>query len=916
MTKKMVYTFGAGEAEGNSTMKNLLGGKGSNLAEMCNIGLPIPAGFTITTEVCIDYYKNNKQLPKELLKEVESAIKYTEKIMGSEFGNPENPLLLSVRSGARKSMPGMMDTVLNLGLNDKIVDGFIKKTNNPRAGLDSYRRFIQMYGDVVLGIEHDLFENKLEEIKIKKSVKDDTGLSEEDLKTLIEEYKKIVKAETGNDFPEDPMDQLWGSIMAVFNSWNTNRAIKYRQLNHIPDDWGTAVNVMAMVFGNMGWNSGTGVAFTRDPATGENKFYGEYLRNAQGEDVVAGTRTPQPINTSDKTSSDQEALEEIMPEPYKQLIDIRDKLEKHYKEMQDIEFTIQDKKLWMLQTRTGKRTGFAAVRIAVEMVEEGLISKEEAILRVDPDGITQLLAPVFDDIKKSEMLDEGGLLAKGLKAGPGAATGRVVFTAKEAEQIYNDNKKDKDKSMLILVRHETSPEDIGGMVISQGILTAKGGMTSHAAVVARGMGIPCVAGCEALRIDYKNKTLKVGDQTIKHGDWISIDGFTGEVILGKIPTKQSEIIQVLIEKTKKPEDSYIFNLYSSFMGWAEKYRDMGVRTNADTPKDSAIARAFGAEGIGLCRTEHMFFDEERINSMREMILSNSEEDREKALAKLLPYQKEDFYGILKAMEGLPVTIRALDPPLHEFLPQDEKSIKKVADIMGIDPEAIISKIKSLHEINPMLGHRGCRLGIAYPEITRMQAQAIFEATCELTKEGHEVLPEVMIPLISTVNELKLQKELVKEEADKAMEKYGVKIDYLIGTMIEIPRACITADEVAEEAEFFSFGTNDLTQMAFGFSRDDIGSFLPMYIDNKILPYDPFERIDEEGVGYLVKLAVEKGRKVKEKLKIGVCGEHGGEPNSVRFFHKTGLNYVSCSPRRVPVAILTAAQEGLKKKLNK
>ncbi len=916
MSKKWVYTFGDGKAEGNSTMKNLLGGKGSNLAEMCNIGLPIPAGFTITTEVCTQYYKNSRNLPDELKSQVISAIRHTEQIMKAEFGDPANPLLLSVRSGARASMPGMMDTILNLGLNDEIVKGFIKKTDNPRAGWDSYRRFIQMYSDVVLGVEHSSFEHLLDDIKKSRGVKIDTELEVEDLINLVDNYKKIVIKETGQEFPSDPDTQLWGAIKAVFDSWNTKRAIKYRTINHIPDEWGTAVNVMAMVFGNMGWNSGTGVAFTRNPATGENKFYGEYLRNAQGEDVVAGIRTPQPVNESDKTSKEQESLEKALPGSYKQLMEIRDKLEKHYREMQDIEFTVQEGKLWMLQTRNGKRTGFAAVRIAVEMAEEGLISIEDAVLRVEPEGIIQLLAPVFDDTKKAKMLDDHKLLAKGLNAGPGAAAGRVVFTARDAEVTYQKYRGDSDKSMLILVRHETSPEDIGGMVISQGILTAKGGMTSHAAVVARGMGIPCVAGCEALQIDYRKKEINIQGKIIKEGDWISIDGFTGEVILGKIPAKQSEIIQVLVDKTKKPEESYIYQLYYKFMGWAEKYRDMGVRTNADTPRDSAVARAFGAEGIGLCRTEHMFFEEERINSMREMILSDSTENREKALAKILPYQKQDFYGILKAMEGLPVTIRTLDPPLHEFLPQDAESIRKVASIMNVSPEKITAKVKSLHEINPMLGHRGCRLGIAYPEITAMQARAIFEAACELTKEGYKVYPEVMIPLISTLNELRLQKSIVIDEAIKAMSKYGVEIEYLVGTMIEIPRACLTADEIAGEAQFFSFGTNDLTQMTFGFSRDDIGSFLPQYLEQKILPCDPFARIDETGVGKLVQMGVEKGRMINEKLKIGVCGEHGGEPNSVRFFYRTGLNYVSCSPRRVPVAILTAAQEGLKRKLGK
>jgi len=910
MTKR-VYLFGAGKADGNTKMKNLLGGKGANLAEMSNIGLPVPAGFTITTDVCTEYNAAGQALPKALIPEVQEGLKHTERIMEARFGDKENPLLLSVRSGARVSMPGMMDTILNLGLNDETVLGFIAKTDNPRAGWDSYRRFIQMYGNVVQHIDSKLFEKALSAMKQAKGVANDTDLDVADLQELVNQFKQIVRQETGKPFPQDPEDQLWGAIEAVFDSWNTNRAKIYRKLNHIPDEWGTAVNVMAMVFGNMGWDSATGVAFTRNPATGENKFYGEFLRNAQGEDVVAGVRTPQPINEESKTGAAHETLEQEMPTLYQQLRDIRDKLEVHYKDMQDVEFTIQQKRLWMLQTRTGKRTGFAAVRIAVDMVDEGLITPEEAVLRVEPDSIVQLLAPVFDQDEKQKALGENRVLAKGLNAGPGAGAGKIVFSAQAAENMHN-----KGEKALILVREETSPDDIGGMAISRGILTAKGGMTSHAAVVARQMGTPCVAGCDALQIHEDKGIMKVGERVLKQGDWLSIDGFTGEVLEGQIAVKPSEIIQVLVDKAIAEKDSPIFQTYKRFMTWAEKHRDMGVRTNADKPGHAAIARAFGAEGIGLCRTEHMFFEDDRISAMQEMILSSSLEEREKALAKLLPFQKADFRGILKAMQGLPVTIRTLDPPLHEFLPKSKEKIAEVAGNLGVSQEALQSKIRQLHELNPMLGHRGCRLGMSYPEITRMQARAIFEAACELTREGYEVYPEVMIPLISTVQELSEQKELVIEEAEKAMAHYGVKVKYLVGTMIEIPRAALLADEIALEAEFFSFGTNDLTQMTFGFSRDDIGSFLPTYLEKKILPYDPFARLDEKGVGQLVRMGVEKGRKGREHLKIGVCGEHGGEPHSVRFFYHAGLNYVSCSPRRVPVAILAAAQEGLKKKLKK
>ncbi len=889
MSGKYVYKFGDGNSEGKADMKILLGGKGANLAEMSNLGIPVPAGFTISTEICAEYYVNKGKYKDEVVKQVQEGVAHIEKVMGADFGDNKNPLLVSVRSGAPASMPGMMDTVLNLGLNEDTVQGIINKSGNERFGWDSYRRFIQMYGDVVMEMkpeskeEEDPFEIIIQEMKDKKGVETDTELSAGDLKELVSQFKNAIKERTGKDFPTDPWEQLWGAVNAVFTSWNNPRAMTYRKLNSIPAEWGTAVNVQAMVYGNMGDDCATGVAFTRDPATGEKKFYGEYLINAQGEDVVAGTRTPQPVNESTKTSSDQMALEAIMPEPYKELDRIYNKLEDHYKDMQDIEFTIQKGKLWMLQTRNGKRTAEAAVRIAVEMVQEGLIDKKTAIMRVEPNQIDQLLHPTFDPKAHKKVV------AKGLPASPGAATGRMVFHADDAEEWSEKGEK------VILVRIETSPEDIGGMNVAEGILTSRGGMTSHAAVVARGMGTCCVAGCGALKIDYKAKTMIVDGKTFNEGDWISLDGSKGEVIDGKVATVTPELS----------------GNFGELMTWADEYRTMNVRTNADTPHDSDVARNFGAEGIGLCRTEHMFFEGDRIKAVREMILANDEAGRRAALEKLLPYQRDDFYGIFKAMHDLPVTIRTLDPPLHEFLPHETDSQQEMADEMGLTLEEVIAKVDSLMEFNPMLGHRGCRLGISYPEITEMQARAIMEAACQLTKEGVKVYPEIMIPLIGTKAELSNQKAVVKRVAEDVIKETGVKVDYMVGTMIEIPRAALTADEIAEEAEFFSFGTNDLTQMAFGYSRDDAGKFLAEYTEMGILPEDPFQVLDQDGVGQLVVMAVEKGRKTNPKLKIGICGEHGGEPKSVAFCHRVGMNYVSCSPYRVPIARLAAAQEALR-----
>jgi len=901
--KKYVYFFGKGKAEGSADMKNLLGGKGANLAEMTNLGIPVPAGFTISTDVCTYYYDNKNTYPKTLEDDVEKALRYVEGIMGAKFGEGNNPLLASVRSGARVSMPGMMDTVLNLGLNDITVQGVIKQTSNERFAYDAYRRFVQMYGDVVLGLkpknkdEHDPFEVIMDKVKKEKGIELDVDLTAEDLKKLVSLFKKEIKSKTGSDFPEDPMQQLWGAIGAVFGSWNNERAIAYRSINNIPGGWGTAVNVQAMVFGNMGENSGTGVAFTRDPATGEKKFYGEYLIDAQGEDVVAGTRTPQSI----------EKLEKDLKEPYDELLKIYKRLEKHYRDMQDMEFTIQNGKLWMLQTRTGKRTGIAAIKIAVDMVNEGLISEEEALARIDPEQLNQFLRPIFDLDEKKDAVKEGKLLAKGLNAGPGAACGKVVFNAEDAEEWAARGEN------VILTRIETSPEDIKGMNAAVGILTQRGGMTSHAALVARQMGKVCVAGCGALEIDYADRKMAVKGKEIKEGDYISIDGSTGEVIEGRINTRPSEVLQVLIEKKLDPKKSEIYQLFDKLMKWADKRRKLRVRTNADQPDQAAKAIAFGAEGIGLCRTEHMFFGEDKISAMREMILADDEKGRRKALDKLLPIQRKDFAGIFRVMDGLPVTVRTLDPPLHEFLPHGEKEIEELASIMNVSKEKLCSKIDSLKEINPMLGHRGCRLGIVYPEITEMQARAIFEAACEVKKEGVDVKPEIMIPLVGHVNELRSQVKLVRETAEDVMRKNNVKIDYLAGTMIELPRAAITADEIAEVAEFFSFGTNDLTQTTYGLSRDDAGNFLVHYYEKGILKDDPFQTIDQSGVGELVKMGVEKGRKTKKDLKIGICGEHGGEPRSVEFCHRIGLDYVSCSPFRVPIARLAAAQAALKDK---
>jgi len=883
-------------------MKDLLGGKGANLAEMTNMGIPVPPGFTITTEVCRKYYEGKKELPPGVIQQVKEAVGKLEEIMGLKFGDTEKPLLLSVRSGARVSMPGMMDTVLNLGINEKIVEGLIERTEDPRFAWDSFRRFVQMYGDVVLGLkpenkdEIDPFEEIMEKMKGDKGVTLDTQLDADDLKELSVRFKRAINEKLGLEFPTDPWKQLFGAISAVFGSWMNYRAKKYREINDIPSEWGTAVNIQTMVFGNMGDNCATGVAFTRDPSTGERIFFGEYLTNAQGEDVVAGTRTPYQVtlegsrrwarsNEIDEGRRKKEypSLEELMSENYRQLVDIYTRLEEHYKDMQDIEFTIQDNKLWLLQTRTGKRTAAAAVKIAVDMVDEGLINRSEAVKRIDPDHLDQLLHPAFNDKLEKEVV------AKGLPASPGAATGRVVFNAEDAEEWAGRGEN------VILVRIETSPEDIGGMKSAQGILTSRGGMTSHAAVVARGMGKCCISGCGALRIDYEKRKIRVNGQMISEGDWLSLNGSTGEVILGKLATIPPKI----------------GGDFARLMSFADEIRRLGVRTNADTPEDALKAREFGAEGIGLCRTEHMFFEGDRIKAMREMILANELEGRKKALQKLLPMQREDFYGIFMAMEGFPVTIRLLDPPLHEFLPHEEETQAEIAKELGLSIEEVRSRTASLSEFNPMLGHRGCRLGITYPEITEMQSRAIFEAACRLVKEGISVVPEIMVPLVGTSGELNLQKEVIDRVAREVMTETGTDLDYLVGTMIEIPRAALTADEIARSADFFSFGTNDLTQMTFGYSRDDSGSFLPEYVDRSILPHDPFKVLDREGVGQLVEMGTKKGRSINSKLKIGICGEHGGEPSSIEFCNSVGLDYVSCSPFRVPVARLAAAHAVLK-----
>jgi pyruvate,orthophosphate dikinase len=912
---KYVYFFGAGTAEGNGKMKELLGGKGANLAEMCLIGLPVPAGFTITTEVCTYYYQHNKQYPPELKEQVDEALRKTEQVMGARFGDSKNPLLVSCRSGARVSMPGMMDTVLNIGLNEATLRGLIESTGNERFAWDSYRRFIQMYGDVVLDLkpasktEIDPFEKIMEELKHERGVHLDTELTVKDLQELVRRFKKAVKERKGKDFPEDPMEQMWGAIAAVFNSWNNERAIVYRRQYGYPHDWGTAANICSMVFGNMGEDSGTGVAFTRDPATGENVFYGEYLLNAQGEDVVAGIRTPKKIAE----------LKKEMPDVYRQLEEIRVKLERHYRDVQDIEFTIQKGKLWMLQTRNGKRTGFAGVRFAVEFCEEGLITKEEALSagRIPPDDLNQLLQPIFDPEAKRK----AKVIAKGINAGPGAASGKIKFFADDAEQHVAKHKKDgvvPPEERVILVRRETSPEDIRGMQAADGILTAFGGASSHAALVSRQMGKVCVVGCQDLQIDYNARTVTVKGKVYREDDYLSIDGFTGEVMEGRVATRPSEVVQVLIEKTLKPEQSKVYQQFAKLMQWADEFRKLRIRTNADKPDQAAMALAFGAEGIGLCRTEHMFFD--HIEPMQEMILAETPEARRAALAKLLPIQRQDFYGIFKAMDGYPVTIRTLDPPLHEFLPNPEKDgdqyevkVKSVAKALGVSPEQVKARIKALHEQNPMLGFRGCRLGIVYPEITEMQARAIFEAACDAAKEGIRVEPEVMIPLVGFPAELKAQARIVRDTAEKVFAEKGVRVNYLVGTMIELPRACIAASEIAKEAEFFSFGTNDLTQTGLGMSRDDYGPFIRVYTENDIIPRDPFQTIDFDGIGGLMQIGVERGRKTRTDLKIGICGEHGGDPDSVKFCHRIGLNYVSCSPLRVPIARLAAAQAALEKK---
>jgi pyruvate, orthophosphate dikinase len=901
--QKNIYSFGGGKAEGKASMRDVLGGKGAGLHEMTRIGVPVPPGFTITTDVCRYYYAHRRQYPKGFESEVDAALAGLEKRSGRRFGDAENPLLVSVRSGARESMPGMMDTVLNLGLNDQTVQGLIQRTQNPRFAYDSFRRFVQMYTGVVLGLkpkdrnEEDPFAAILDAKKKRRGVRFDTELTAEDLKQVVVAFKAEIKGRLGKEFPEDPRDQLWGAIGAVFGSWNNDRAIAYREHYHIPHQWGTAVNVQTMVFGNLGEKCATGVAFTRNPATGEREFYGEFLVNAQGEDVVAGVRTPRPIAE----------LKTVMPRAYTELEKVARILEKHYRDMQDIEFTVEDNKLWMLQTRAGKRTGFAAVRIAVDMVEERIINKNEALLRIEPDHLNQLLRPIFDNQDKEQAASQGRVLARGLPAGPGAATGRIVFHAEEAVEWK------KKGERVVLCRIETSPDDIRGMEAAQGILTARGGMTSHAALVARQMGKVCVAGCEALQIDYSGGTMHVGDTTLKQGDWISVDGSTGEVILGEIRTLPSEVLQVLLNGRLAPQQSRVYQQYAKLIRWTDAARKLGVRTNTDQPDQARVAMAFGAEGIGLCRTEHMFFQGDRIQAVREMILADDEAGRRRALAKLLPMQKNDFKGILDIMDGLPVTIRTLDPPLHEFLPKSEEEVKELAQIMGVPLKLLHDKVTVLQEFNPMLGHRGCRLGISYPEITEMQTRAIFEAACELRKMGKNPFPEVMIPLVSSREELRAQRQIVEQTAQETMKAYGVKVRYLIGTMIELPRACLLADDIAHEAEFFSFGTNDLTQTCLGLSRDDAGKFLPSYVLDGLLPQDPFVSIDEEGVGELMRMAVAKGRKTRKDLEIGICGEHGGDPKSVAFCHEIGLDYVSCSPYRVPVAKLAAAQTALRKK---
>ncbi|MBN2798392.1 MAG: pyruvate, phosphate dikinase [Deltaproteobacteria bacterium] len=915
MTTKRVYFFGNGEAEGRASMKNLLGGKGANLAEMTSLGVPVPPGFTITTETCTEFQKLG-DLPEGLMAEVTSNLKRVEEIRGKQFGDLTNPLLFSVRSGARVSMPGMMDTVLNIGLNDQTVEALATASGDARFAWDSYRRLLQMYSDVVMGLDRQLTEKLIEERKEERGVALDTELSVDDWRDLTAQFKAVILDVLGKPFPQDPQEQLVGAIKAVFESWNIPRAKIYRRNNNISDDWGTAVNVQSMVFGNLGNNCATGVAFTRDPSDGTNIFFGEFLVNAQGEDVVAGIRTPQAINRSKDENPDLPTLEEIMPEAYGELLAIREKLENHYKDMQDLEFTIENGVLWMLQTRNGKRTIFSAIRIATDLVAQGMIDTRTAVARIPANELPKLFAPVLNGDAKIQAETDGLSLTRGLAASPGGAAGRLVLDPDKAQEwVANGDK-------VVLTRIETSPEDIGGMSVAEGILTARGGMTSHAAVVARGMGVPCVSGAGDLRIDYTARTVKVGAHLLHEGDLIAIDGFDGRVYKGEVEVMPSEILQVLSGKLKA-EDSELYQRYEQIMTWSDEIKSLGVRTNADTPHDATVARQFGATGIGLCRTEHMFFGGDRILHVREMILADDEQGRRAALAQLLDFQREDFIGILGAMHDLPVTIRLLDPPLHEFLPHEAENQAEVAAEMGVSPEVIKQKVDALHEFNPMLGHRGCRLGISMPEITEMQARAIFEAAVQLTRDGVKVFPEVMVPLIGTAAELTHQKTVINTIAEQVFAEQGLRVDYLVGTMIEVPRAALTAAAVATEAQFFSFGTNDLTQMTFGYSRDDAGKFLkiytekdstqwPKYLTAPILPNDPFEVLDREGVGQLVAMATQNGRKAREeaglsRLKVGICGEHGGEPSSVEFCHLTGLDYVSCSPYRVPVARLAAAQ---------
>jgi len=904
MKEKRVYTFGNGKAEGRADMRNLLGGKGANLAEMNLIGVPVPPGFTITTDVCNEFFEKGKEVVIGLLKdEVENSVKHIEELMNSKFGDPDNPLLVSVRSGARASMPGMMDTILNLGLNDTVVVGLARKTGNERFAYDSYRRFVQMYGDVVLGMKPvnkediDPFEAIIQDVKKQRGIKLDNEMNVDELKLLVSRFKEAIKKQTGRDFPNNPMEQLWGAVCAVFDSWMNERAILYRKMEGIPQEWGTAVSVMAMVFGNMGNSSATGVCFSRDAATGENRFNGEYLVNAQGEDVVAGIRTPQQItkegslNWAKQQSIDEEkrrtkypSMEETMPEIFAQLTAVKDKLEKHYHDMQDMEFTVQEGKLWFLQTRNGKRTGTAMVKIAMDLMHEGEIDEKTALMRCEPSKLDELLHPVFD----KEALAQARVLTRGLPASPGAACGQIVFFADDAAKWKDDGKE------VIMVRIETSPEDLAGMSAAAGILTARGGMTSHAAVVARGMGKCCVSGAGAIMIDYKSRIVEIDGKVLHEGDYISLNGSTGEVYYGEVKTKPAEVT----------------GDFAELMKLCKKYTKLVVRTNADTPHDAEVARSFGAVGIGLCRTEHMFFENEKIKAMREMILADTPEEREKALEKLLPYQKQDFYGILKCMDGMPVNIRLLDPPLHEFVPHDRKGQETMAQEMGVSVQFIQARVNSLSEHNPMLGLRGCRLGNTFPEITAMQTRAILSAAIQLKKEGFNPMPEIMVPLVGIVNELDEQESIIRKTADKLFKEEGVEVSFKIGTMIEIPRAALTADLIAKKAEYFSFGTNDLTQMTFGYSRDDIASFLPSYLEKKILDVDPFQVLDQHGVGQLISMAVEKGRHTRKNLKCGICGEHGGEPSSVKFCHRVGLNYVSCSPFRVPIARLAAAQAAI------